>query len=115
MNPGRPIVGWMRANEAVSTREKKWAELIRQQGQGKVSVSAFCREHGVRDQSFYYWRKRLSDREPVRFALVESGTPVTKDKSAIELILASGDLLRIAAGADAATLRTVLSVLRERA
>lgn len=107
-------MGWMRAIEVVSTREKKWAELIRQQGQSKLSVSAFCREHGVRDQSFYYWRKRLSESEPVRFALVESGMPGTKDKSAIELVLASGDRLRIFPGADAATLQTVLSALRER-
>jgi transposase-like protein len=105
----------MRAIEAVSTREKKWAELIRQQGQGKLSVSAFCREHGVRDQSFYYWRKRLSSSEPVRFALVESDMPVTKEKTPIELVLASGDRLRIAPGTDAATLRIVLNVLRERA
>jgi hypothetical protein len=45
---------------------------------------------------------------------VESGMPGTKDKSAIELVLASGDRLRIFPGADAATLQTVLSALRER-
>jgi hypothetical protein len=33
----------------------------------------------------------------------------------VELILASGDRLRITPGTDAATLRTALSVLRERA
>jgi transposase-like protein len=105
----------MRAIEAVSTRQKKWAELIPQHGQSKLSVSAFCREHGVSDQSFYTWRKRLSGSEPVRFALVEANAPVTKAEAPIELILTSGDRLRIAPGADAATLRTVLNVLRERA
>jgi transposase-like protein len=105
----------MRTIEAVSTREKRWAELIRQHGQSKLSVSAFCRQHGVSDQSFYNWRKRLSGSEPVRFALVEAGAPVTKDSVPVELILASGDRLRIAPGADAATLRTVLNVLREHA
>jgi transposase-like protein len=89
--------------------------LVRQQSQSKLSVSAFCREHGVSDQSFYNWRKRLSGGEPVRFALVEASAPVTKDSLAVELILASGDRLRIAPGTDAATLRTVLNVLRERA
>jgi hypothetical protein len=33
----------------------------------------------------------------------------------MELILASGDRLRIASGVDAITLRTVLGALRERA
>jgi transposase-like protein len=98
----------MRAIEAVSRRQKKWQELIRQQEQSKLSVTAFCREHRVSDQSFYNWRKRLSGSEPVRFALVEGGAPVTNDNSPIELI-------RISPGIDVASLRTVLSVLRERA
>ena len=79
-------------------------------------MSAFCRERGIGEQSFYSWRKRLSGRTPpVRFALVETNVPPVKDALPVELILASGDRLRIAPGADAATLRTVLSVLRERA
>jgi transposase-like protein len=78
-------------------------------------VSAFCREHGVSDQSFYNWRKRLSGGKPLRFALVEINAPVTKDSLPVELILASGDRLRIGPGTDAETLRTVLNVLRERA
>jgi len=105
----------MRTSDAGSARNKKWQELIRQQGQSKLSVSAFCREHRVSDQSFYNWRKRLSASEPVRFALVEAGAPVTNDNAPVELILAGGDRLRIAPGIDTATLRTVLSVLRERA
>jgi hypothetical protein len=105
----------MKAIEAVSMRQRRWAELVRQHGQSKLSVSAFCREHGISDQSFYNWRKRLSGNEPVRFALVDAGMPVTNDKAPIELILASGDRLRVAPGTDAATLRTVLNVLRERA
>ena len=40
--------------------EKKWQELIRQQQQSKLSVSAFCRQHGFSDQAFYNWRKRLA-------------------------------------------------------
>ena len=106
---------WMRADEAVSTRQQTWTELIRQQGQRKLSVSAFCREHGVSDQSFYNWRKRFSGSEPVRLALVEASAPVTKDSAPIELVFASGNRLRIAPGTDAATSPTVLNVLRERA
>jgi len=93
---------------------EEMGELIRQHGQSKLSVSAFCREHGVSDQSFYNWRKRLSGNEPVRFALVEVNAPVRKESLPVELILASGDRLRIASGTDAVTLRTVLQVLRER-
>ena len=108
-------MGWMRAIEAVSTKQRSWAELIRQQEQSGLSVTAFCREHGFSDQTFYNWRKRLSESEPVRFALVETGRSGAKEPAAVELFLASGDRLRIVPGVDAATLRTVLSVLRERA
>ena len=108
---------WM-TTIAPTLREKKWLELIRQQEQSKLSVSAFCRERGFSDQSFYHWRKRLMASQPVRFALVDanaSGADPVAPTERIELILASGDRLRIAPGADVTTLRTVLSVLREHA
>ena len=104
----------MRAIEA-GTTEEKWAELIRQQQQSELSVSAFCRDRGFTDQAFYYWRKRLSGCEPVRFALVDTRAGTVGNHAPLELLLASGDRLHIAAGVDAATLRTVLNVLRQRA
>jgi hypothetical protein len=106
----------MRASSAFSTRQK-WADLIRQHEQSGVAVKDFCHERRVSEPSFYSWRKRLSTSEPVRFALVDAGASVANAQAAsfVELTLVSGDRLRIAAGADAATLRTVLNVLRERA
>jgi putative transposase len=115
MSWGGSDSGWMRAIEAGTTSEKKWTELIRQQQQSGLSVSVFCGERGFSDQAFYYWRKRLSGREPVRFALVEADAATTTGHSPIELLLASGDRLRIAPGTDAITLRTVLNILREPA
>lgn len=108
-------MGLMKATEASSTRQKRWAELIRQQSQSNLSVSAFCREHGISDQSFYGWRKRLAGTRPLRFALVETNRPLSSETQPIDLILVSGDRLRITPGADAATLRIVLGVLREPA
>src|SRR5580704_526711 len=105
----------MRAIEAGTTSETKWTELIRQQQQSGLSVSAFCRDRGFSDQAFYYWRKRLSGCEPARFALVAACAATNRDEAPIELLLATGDRLRIAPGADAVTLRTVLNILREPA
>ncbi len=48
----------------------------------------------------------------MKFALVETG-PAAVHAEAVELILTSGERLRITPGVDAATLRLVLSVLRE--
>jgi hypothetical protein len=104
----------MRATARVAL-QKKWQELIRQQQQSKLPVSVFCRQHGFSDQSFYNWRKRLVASEPVRFALVDASASSDAERFApLELMLACGDRLRIGPGTDAATLRGVLSVLRER-
>jgi hypothetical protein len=51
---------------------------------------------------------------PVRFALVETQEVNQQGRAALELSLSNGELLQIAAGVDAGTLRTVLAVLRER-
>jgi hypothetical protein len=90
-------------------------DLIRQHEQSGAGVKVFCRDRNVSEPSFYSWRKRLAKSQPVRFALVETSGSAGKDHAPVELILTSGDRLRIASGVDAATLRTVLSVLRERA
>jgi len=105
----------MRAIEAGSNKAKKWSELIRQQQQSGLSVTAFCRQQGFSDQTFYNWRKRMAGSEPVRFALVAAEATAAAEQLPIELFLISGDRLRIAPGTDAATLRTVLNVLRDRA
>ena len=106
-------MGWMRAT-APASLQKKWLELIRQQERSKLSVSAFCRQHGFSDQSFYNWRRRLAADERVRFALVDANSSGADRFAPLELILSSGDRLRIAPGTDAATLLAVLNVLRER-
>ncbi len=104
----------MKVSAALPTRQK-WVDVIRQQEQSGTTVKVFCQEQGVSEPSFYSWRKRLKVNRPVRFALVEGSGPSANDNLPIELVLASGDRLRIAPGTDSATLRTVLSVLRERA
>ncbi len=79
-----------------------------------MSVKQFCQERGLTECSFYAWRKRLQERGPVRFALVERSRPRQERsvEAALELALATGERLRIGPGADAAALRTVLDALR---
>jgi transposase-like protein len=78
-------------------------------------VKGFCQGHGVREHSFYNWRKRFRERQqPMRFALVERGPARSEaaNEAALELLLTNGERLRIGAGIDATTLRTVLAALR---
>ena len=92
----------------------QWAERIAAQQRTGISVKQFCKEQGLTEYSFYAWRKRLQQTGPVRFALVDRRPrrQGLEAEAALELVLATGERLRISAGVDAATLRTVLDVLR---
>jgi transposase-like protein len=92
----------------------EWAERIAAQGRSGMSVKQFCKEQGLTEYSFYAWRKRLQESGPVRFALVEKGARRQEltAEPVLELVLATGERLRIGPGVDITTLRTVLDLLR---
>jgi transposase-like protein len=95
------------------TKAKYWRKLIAEQESGGQKVRPFCRERGIGEPSFYYWRKRLRKSETVRFALLET-TPMDGDSTAtsLELVLKTGERLRIGNEVDGATLRMVLEAVR---
>ena len=84
-----------------------------QERSGK-SVARFCKDQGLTEQTFYVWRKRLRNQQPVRFALLETEAvgqqPATG--TSLQLVLATGERLQIGAGVETATLRRVLEALR---
>jgi len=85
--------------------------LAEQEASGQ-SIRAFCNQRGIGDHSFYMWRKRLLQDQPVDFAEVKT-VARTSPEFSLELILSSGDRLRVANGADAATLRAILDAVRQ--
>jgi transposase-like protein len=91
-----------------------WSERIAAQQRSGASVKQFCKEHGLTEYSFYAWRKRLQEKGPVQFALLERSLrrQDRTTETGLELVLATGERLRIGTGVDAATLRTVLDALR---
>ena len=94
-------------------RREQWRQRIAAQESSGQSIRAYCGERGLKESAFYGWRGRLRKQNtPVRFALVES-KPGEETPAPIELVLASGDRLRIPC--DAAALKLVLAVLREPA
>lgn len=98
------------------SRREYWRQQIALQQQSGQSVKTFCQARALTEQSFYWWRKRLEETDvPVRFALVKASRNEASTEVALELVLSSGDRLRIGAAVDASALRTVLAVLRERA
>jgi transposase-like protein len=102
-------------DEKVVAKNEQWRELIAEHESSGISVRKFCKERGIREHLLFYWRKRLRTvQQPVRFALVERGAAPAEPtgKTALELVLVSGERLRIGTGVDAATLRMVLEALR---
>jgi len=98
-----------------ASNKDQWRERIAEQERSGVSVRRFCQARGIGEHLFYYWRKRLREQQqPMRFALVERG-PARQEpasEASLELVLATGERLRIGAGVDAITLRMVLTALR---
>jgi transposase-like protein len=95
------------------SKADEWAERIAAQQHSGISVKQFCKEGGLTEYSFYAWRKRLQERGPVRFALLErSARQERSAEAALELVLATGERLCIGAGVDTAVLRVVLDILR---
>jgi transposase-like protein len=102
-------------DEKVIAKNEQWRELIAEQERSGISVRRFCKERGIGEHLLFYWRKRLRTvQQPVRFALVERGVAPAElaGRAELELVLVSGERLRIGTGVDAATLRIVLDTLR---
>ena len=85
-----------------------------------MSVSKFCRTEGLAEGTFYNWRKKLADgqaqtnkqaaRNPSAF--IQVAIP-RGNQTLLELVLSSGNTLRISSGADSKTLTNILSALCE--
>jgi hypothetical protein len=55
----------------VNPKADEWAERIAAQQRSAMSVKQFCKERELTECSFYAQLKRLQEKRPVRFALVE--------------------------------------------
>src|SRR5579885_3907718 len=86
--------------KAATPKADEWAERTAAQQRSGISVKQFCKERGLTEYSFYAWRKRLQEGEPVRFALVERSARRQERtvEPVVELVLTTGERLRVTAG-----------------
>jgi hypothetical protein len=95
------------------TKREYWRKVIAEQAESGQPIRAYCRERKLSEPSFHWWRKRLREDRTVRFALLEAGsadgTVVTPQ---LELLLRTGERLRIGNGVDPATLQALLDAVR---
>ena len=92
-----------------------WAGRISECRNSGQNVKAWCRENGVCEQTYYKWQKRLFEmaqaQQEIQFAEVTPVRPVPSDSVAVTVRLAGAEA-DIHSGADAATIETVLRILK---
>ena len=50
----------MKRTSRIHRSESEWRKIIQQHATSGLSVSAFCKQNQIGDNSFYLWRKRLA-------------------------------------------------------
>ena len=92
-----------------------WAGRISACRNSGQNVKAWCRENGVCEQTYYKCQKRLFEmaqaQQAVQFAEVTPIQPVRRGNVAVTVRI-SGAEADIHSGADAATVETVLRILK---
>jgi transposase-like protein len=115
-------------------REARWRGIIREQARSGLSIRAFCRQVGVTESAFYFWRGELARRgqeqrrrrvprrrrpratSPPAFVPVNVLAEVPAQAAGrMEIELPGGWRVRVAAPVDRSVLADVLAVLAEAA
>lgn len=96
-------------------KEQHWRRWITLWQTSGLSVAAFCARHRLAPASFYAWRKTLQRRaaETVPFVPVQLVADVTTPPP-LEVVLPDGSVVRVPPGFEAASLRHLLALLREK-
>ncbi len=115
-------------------KERYWRGLVQGQGGSGQSVREYCRQAGVKESAFYWWRRELARRrKPARDkpATPRGGrspgddaslfVPIhllagnsTENAAAVEIYLGDGRMVRVTPGIDRQTLVEVLRALEAR-
>jgi hypothetical protein len=99
-------------------------------GSQPTTVRDFCAEHGLAEQSFYWWRLTLGQRDrasstskpaqrkgrgqqSARFVQVRIVPAPIGTAADLQIVLSSGHVVRVPTGFDPATLRQLLAILKE--
>ena len=92
-----------------------WAGRISECRSSGQKVKTWCHENGICEQTYYKWQKRLYEistaQHEVRFAEVTPVQPTLSSNIAVT-VRVSGMEADICNGADAATVETVLRIMK---
>ena len=92
-----------------------WAGRISECRSSGQNVKTWCKENGICEQTYYRWQRRLFEmaqaQQEVQFAEVTPVQPVRSGNVAVTVRIAGAEA-DIHSGADAATVETVLRILK---
>ena len=93
----------------------QWAQLVSQCRSSGLSVRLWCQENGVNVSSYYKWQRKVyaaaQAQQEVQFAEVTPVQPVPCGNVAVTVRIAGAEA-DIHSSADAATVETVLRILK---
>jgi transposase len=105
-----------------SAKERHWRAMVADQRRSGLTIVAFCQQRQLASSAFHFWKRELRSRDAERQAArpaarflpvtVADALPAQHSASPLELVLPSGETLRVPAGFDPATLAQVLGLLR---
>jgi hypothetical protein len=95
--------------------ERRWRDLIARWGRSDRTVRDFCSDHGVSEPSFYAWRRELVRRDRAGATAPPAAptfVPVrVTPPTAVEVVLVSGVVVRVPAGADPTAVARLVAAL----
>ena len=106
-------------------KEQHWRGVLRRQVTSRLSVAEFCRREGLRQPSFYAWRRTMSQRDGRRAKHSDTGAravgflPVRLSEAAprveasITIELGEGLVLRLPEATPAARVAELVRALQE--
>lgn len=97
---------------------RKWSEHIKNCREQKKSHAEYCREHGLSPKLFYYWNRKLKEKQEAGVKLVPVGMQMIqvsrRESAATPLVLVLGPYkVEIGPGFDSGTLGRVIRVLEQ--
>jgi hypothetical protein len=110
--------------------ESKFLDIYHRHKESGLSVKDFCSNEGIKESTFYYWRKKLANQGRIKnfipLVVNNSAPPVkpghqngsrqtvtpegTSDGFLLELVYTNGTKLRVKNDIDLAHLRTLITL-----
>jgi hypothetical protein len=92
-------------------RERFWREAVAGHQTSGQSVRAYCSQRRLAEGNFYAWRRELVKRDRAASPALKLVPLQVRAVAIIEVVLPAGVVVRVPAGADAATVARLVAAL----